>query len=96
MLYAVICSDKPDGHELRAANRAAHVEYLQSLGDALKAGGPFTDEAGEKMNGSLLLLEAGSITDLEATLARDPYAQAGLFATVDIRPWKWTVKAPEV
>jgi uncharacterized protein YciI len=25
----------------------------------------------------------------------DPYAQAGLFSSVDIRPWKWTLGAPK-
>ena len=25
----------------------------------------------------------------------DPYAKAGLFASVEIRPWKWLIKNPE-
>ena len=33
MLYALICTDKPDSLALRKANRPEHVRYLQSLGD---------------------------------------------------------------
>jgi uncharacterized protein YciI len=25
----------------------------------------------------------------------DPYAKAGLFASVEIKPWKWLIKNPE-
>ena len=42
MLYAVICTDKPDGLALRMANRPEHVAYLQSLGDRLVIAGPLT------------------------------------------------------
>ena len=35
MLYAVICTDKPDSLALRMANRPEHVAYLESLGDRL-------------------------------------------------------------
>ncbi|WP_368738616.1 YciI family protein, partial [Escherichia coli] len=27
--------------------------------------------------------------------ANDPYAKAGLFASVDIRPWNWAIKNPD-
>jgi uncharacterized protein YciI len=27
--------------------------------------------------------------------ARDPYVIAGLFASVEIKPWKWLIKNPE-
>jgi hypothetical protein len=95
MLFALICTDKPDSQPVRLANRAAHLEFLQSLGGAVKAGGPFLDDTGEGMNGSLLVIEADDATAIEAIAARDPYAQAGLFASVDIRPWKWAVNNPE-
>jgi uncharacterized protein len=34
-------------------------------------------------------------TDKPAFADRDPYAHAGLFAPVEIRPWKWTLRYPE-
>ena len=30
-----------------------------------------------------------------ALLAEDPYAKAGLFASVETTPWKWVVGRPE-
>ena len=41
MLYALICTDKPDSLAIRLANRPDHVAYLQSLGDILVFAGPF-------------------------------------------------------
>ena len=61
MLYAVTCTGKPDSLALRMANRPAHVAYLQSLGDGLVMAGPFTEPDGKTMNGSLVVIEAGSL-----------------------------------
>jgi uncharacterized protein YciI len=94
MLYALICTDKPGHLETRLNNRPAHVEWLESLGSGLKAAGPFLGPD-EKPMGSLVILEAESLKAAEALAAADPYAKAGLFANVEIRPWKWVFKNPE-
>lgn len=94
MLYALICTDKPDHLQVRLDNRPDHVAYLQGLGDALKGAGPFLGEDG-KPTGSLVLIEADDKSAIEAIAANDPYAKAGLFASVDIRPWAWLLKNPE-
>ena len=94
MLYAVICTDKPDGLVLRMANRPEHVAYLQSLGDRLVIAGPFTEPDGGTMNGSLIVIEAGSLEAARAIAAGDPFARAGLFALVEVRPWLWTLNRP--
>jgi uncharacterized protein len=95
MLFALICADRPNGLELRMSRRPDHVKYLESLGGKLKAAGPFTDDAGSPV-GSLVIVEAEGRAEIEAIAARDPYAVAGLFASVDIKPWKWLIKNPEV
>jgi uncharacterized protein YciI len=41
--------------------------------------------------GSLLILEGETEADVAALLAEDPYAKAGLFASVDIKPWRQAV-----
>jgi uncharacterized protein len=94
MLFALICTDKPDHLALRTEKRPEHLVYLQSLGDGLKAAGPFTDDAGS-MNGSLVIISAQDRSEAEMIAARDPYAVAGLFQSVEIRPWLWRVKNPE-
>jgi uncharacterized protein YciI len=45
--------------------------------------------------GSLVLIEAENKPSIETIAANDPYAKAGLFASVDIRPWAWLLKNPD-
>ncbi len=94
MLYALICTDKPKSVDLRMSVRPDHLAFLQSLGDRLKASGPFLDENGQP-NGSLVVIEADSKSEAEAIAADDPYAKAGLFKSVEIRAWNWILKNPE-
>lgn len=85
MLVALIALDKPDHLEVRKANRDAHIAYLKST-DVVSQAGPFLDAAGN-MCGSLIILDVDTLQDAENWAAQDPYAQAGLFASVTLRPW---------
>jgi uncharacterized protein len=86
MRYALICIDKPNALQTRVENRPAHLEHLQSTG-VVEQAGPFIDAAGQ-MCGSLIILNVGSKAEAEAWAAADPYAKAGLFASVMIHEWK--------
>lgn len=94
MLFALICTDKPANLDLRLRTRPDHLAWIERLGGAIKAAGPFTDDGGSPV-GSLLIVEAPDRAGARAIAEEDPYAQAGLFAAVDIRPWKWLIKNPE-
>ncbi|QND51100.1 YciI family protein [Phyllobacterium sp. 628] len=94
MLYALLCNDKPGHLQVRLDTRTAHLDYLNSLGDSLKFAGPFLGEDA-KPNGSLVVIEAADLAGAQAIAAGDPYAKAGLFASVDIRPWNWAIKNPD-
>ena len=94
MLFALICADKPNSLDLRMKERPDHLAWLTSLGEALKTAGPFTTDEGSPI-GSLVIIEAGTRADAEAIAKNDPYAKAGLFASVEIRAWKWAIKNPE-
>lgn len=94
MLFALLCTDKPNSLDLRMAVRPDHVKYLESLGLALKAAGPFTTDEGSPI-GSLVIIEAADRAAAKTMADNDPYAKAGLFASVDIRAWKWSLKNPE-
>lgn len=93
MLFAILCDDKPDSLQLRLDTRADHLAFLHGLGDGLKFAGPFLGPD-DKPCGSLVVIEAGSLEAAKATAAKDPYALAGLFAKVDVRPWNWAIKNP--
>jgi uncharacterized protein len=94
MLFALMCTDKPGSLDLRLSVRPDHVNFLNGLGERLKAAGPFMGADG-KPNGSLVIIEAKDMADAKATAAADPYAKAGLFQSVDIRTWEWRIKNPE-
>jgi uncharacterized protein len=94
MLFAFICTDKPGHLQTRLDNRPAHLAWLESLGAATKAAGPFLGADG-KPSGSLLIMAADDLDAARALAGEDPYAKAGLFASVDIRPWNWLIKNPE-
>jgi hypothetical protein len=94
MLYAMICTDKPGALPIRQATRPSHLDYLKGFGDRVRAAGPLLDDAGAAPVGSLIIIEAGSLEGARAIAAADPYALAGLFAQVEIRPWTWAVNNP--
>jgi len=41
------------------------------------------------------VVEASSLDAARKIAAGDPFAKAGLFAHVDIRPWLWTINNPD-
>ena len=94
MLFAVLCTDKPNSLELRMKVRPDHLAYLEGLGNAVKAAGPFTTDEGAP-TGSLVIIEAADRAAAQAFATNDPYAKAGLFAAVEIKAWKWVIKNPE-
>lgn len=95
MLYAFICTDKPEeGLELRKANRRDHLEYLKTLGPKMILAGPFMNDDGSQPRGSLVVVETDTLAEAEEIAQNDPYAKAGVFANVEIRPWKWLFGRP--
>ena len=95
MLFAVICKDKPGSLQVRLDTRPEHIAFLEGLnGDKkLAFAGPFLDPEG-KPNGSLVVVDAPDMAGARALSAADPYAKAGLFESVEIRPWNWTFNKP--
>ena len=86
MRVALICIDKPNGLEIRTANRPAHLEHLNGSG-VVELAGPFLDAQGA-MCGSLIVLSVDTMAEAEAWAAADPFAKAGLFSSVEIREWR--------
>jgi uncharacterized protein len=74
--------------------RPDHLAFLESLGEGLKAAGPFVDDDG-KPTGSLVIINADDKASAQEIAAQDPYSIAGLFSSVEIKPWKWLIKNPE-
>ncbi|MEP3248388.1 MAG: YciI family protein [Sneathiella sp.] len=88
MLFIARCIDKNDHLSVRMETRPAHVDFLKAKGAALKLAGPSTADDGETPDGSLIIFEDASLEAAKAWIASDPYAAAGLFASVEVKPWK--------
>jgi uncharacterized protein YciI len=88
-LFVLTCLDKPASVPLRMSTREAHLAYLAETG-VVKIGGPFLDDAGQPC-GSMLVIEADDVAAARAFGEADPYAKAGLFQSVDVRPFRLVV-----
>lgn len=91
MLYAVWASDAPSRGDERARVREAHRARLRAPAphavQVLQAGATLDAEAGT-MNGTLLVVQAEDIAAVRAFVEGDPYVAAGVYASVEIRPWR--------
>jgi uncharacterized protein YciI len=87
MLFVIACTDKPGAADLRAATRPAHIAHLSAEAGRILLGGPLLSPEGHAI-GSLLVIEAADRAEAEAFATADPYYRAGLFESVQIRPFR--------
>ncbi|GHU04482.1 hypothetical protein FACS1894205_2780 [Alphaproteobacteria bacterium] len=88
MLFAILCTDKPNSLDLRLATRSAHLEYLKQHEDIFVIVGPTLADDGVSMNGSCQIVDVPDRARLDEYLANDPYSRAGLFEKIEIRGFK--------
>ena len=88
MQFAIYSVDKTGHAKLRTDTRPTHLDYLRRHAARIVIAGPLLDEAGEASIGSLLIMDFPDRAAVEAFAAGDPYAKAGLFASVRITPWR--------
>lgn len=95
MLYMILGNDVPDSLAQRLASRPAHLARLQALqteGRLIMAGplpaidSPDPGAAG--FTGSLIVAEFPSLTEAQAWADADPYLAAGVYASVEVKPFK--------
>jgi len=95
MLYAIIAQDVENSLQNRLAARPKHIERLTALQDQghLILAGPHpsidSNDPGEAgFSGSLIVAEFNSIEDAQAWADADPYVEAGVYASVTVKPFK--------
>jgi uncharacterized protein len=100
MLYALVGHDAPGTLEQRLAARPAHVERLNALlnDGRLVLAGPLPaidspDPGPAGFQGSLVVAEFASLEDAKAWADADPYVAAGVYATVDVYPFRKVLPA---
>ncbi len=95
MLYAIIAHDKPGSLPARLAARPAHLERLRNLQDQgrLVLAGPLPaidcEDPGEAgFSGSLIVAEFSDLETAQSWAEHDPYAQAGVYGEVQVKPFR--------
>lgn len=83
--FAVICRDAAGMLETRLAVRERHLDHLARRPGVLLAG-PFLENG--QPCGSLLIVEGDSLAEVSDWASYDPYAEAGVFETVEVIEWR--------
>lgn len=87
MHYVVHCLDHDGAVEKRLAHYDAHKAYLAAAQVKTIISGPLLADDEQTMIGSCFVLEADSLGVVEDFNRNDPFAKAGLWKTVSIRPF---------
>lgn len=87
-LFVIHCFDKPGYQQVRLDTRAEHLAYAKASEDRILVGGPLLTPDGDGMTGSLLVMSFDTLADAYDWCANDPYAKAGLFESVTVRPYR--------
>lgn len=95
MLYAILSVDVADSLDKRKSARPAHLKRLQDLQDQgrLIIAGPHpaidSNNPGDAgFTGSLVIAEFSSLQDANEWADIDPYVEAGVYASVSVKPFK--------
>ena len=91
--YLVVAHDKQGAEALRSQHREAHVAYLKQSHETvqIEVGGPLTADESNAA-GTFLIVRAADRAAVEKFVAGDPFAAAGIFGSVDIKPCKVTLR----
>ena len=87
MLFAIHALDRAGALPARLANYDAHKAFLSDttrFGVKIVMSGPLVSDDGERMIGSLFLIEAPGRSDVEAFNRADPFAAADIWDKVTI------------
>jgi uncharacterized protein YciI len=90
-LFAILCHDRPDAGSLRADTRPRHLAHLERIAGDIALAGPILE--GDRPKGSIIVAEFADLDSARAFAAADPYAEAGLFASVEVSAFRKVLPA---
>lgn len=85
MLFVIFCIDRPGAEDRRKQAIQAHIAYLATNPIKVVMSGPLTTDDGGKAIGSLFLVDAASRAEVERFQRADPFFNAGIWETVEVR-----------
>ncbi len=89
-LFAIISTDVANSKPLRAQARPAHLARLEALKEEnrLTIAGPHPAADGDGFTGSLVVAAFDNLAAAQAWADQDPYVEAGVYASVTVKPFK--------
>lgn len=98
MYYSIYAKDRDDSLQARMQARPKHLQRLQALlrEGRLLAAGPHPavdseDPGAAGFSGSLIIAEFESLEAAQEWADADPYFAAGVYAEVEVKPFKLTL-----
>ena len=88
MIFVIYAIDRPDAGPIREAHYPAHRAYLAQAPFPRLLSGPLTDDDGERMIGSMILVEAESRNHVERFFDDDPFVRNGVYEKRDVRVFR--------
>lgn len=95
MYYSIVATDHADSTDARGRARPAHLARLNELLDQgrLLVSGPnprieSEDPGPAGFTGSVIIAEFDSLEEAKAWADADPYFAAGVYARVEVKPFK--------
>ena len=95
MYYTIYATDNTNSLEARLNARPAHLARLTTLVDEgrLLVAGPSPaidseDPGPAGFTGSLIIAEFNSLEEAQSWADADPYIEAGVYASVEVKPYK--------
>lgn len=95
MYYCIYATDNENSLEARSGARPAHLKRLEALVDQgrLVCAGPLPavdseDPGAAGFTGSLIVAEFDSLDAARSWADDDPYIAAGVYANVEVKPYK--------
>ncbi|KTS10515.1 YciI family protein [Methylobacterium radiotolerans] len=88
MPYMIETFDRPGSLDVRRANRAEHLVYLDRIKARLLACGAKLNDDGSDAGGGLYVVDVETRAEAEALIHADPFYKVGLFERVEIRRWR--------
>jgi uncharacterized protein YciI len=95
MWFSIVCEDIDNSLTLRQQARPAHLARLEDLKQAgrLLVAGPnpaiaANDPGDAGFTGSIIIAEFDSAEDAQVWADADPYLAAGVYAQVNVKPFK--------
>lgn len=81
--FLVICRDGPDAPSLRERELDGHLHHVEQNWRSYVTAGPIRKPGGERIIGSVFLVLAENLNDVQTLMSGDPYITCGMYQAIE-------------